>query len=135
MDYKEKVAFLRQYRDSLYREQIMAEELEELRSRAEGLTRVLNGMPGVPSDGSAIPRAVEKLMDAQIRLHDQVAECFTIRSQVVQAIGTVKDEKQQNVLRRRYILGQSFTQIADEMHLVTRRVYQLHKIGVNSLRL
>ena len=135
MDYQEKVAFLRQYRDSVNREKMLEEELAELRSRAEGLTLALNGIPGTPSDGSALPRAVEKLMDAQSRLHDQVSECFTIRSQVVQAIGTVKDEKQQNVLRRRYILGQSFTQIADEMHLVTRRVYQLHKIGVNSLRL
>lgn len=135
MDYQEKVAFLRQYRDSVNREKMLEEELAELRSRADGMTRVLNGMPGAQSDGRTMDRAVEKILDAQKKLEEQIDACFVLRSQAILAINTVKDESQREVLRRRYILGQSFTQIADEMHLVTRRVYQLHKIGVNSLHL
>ena len=135
MDYEEKVAFLRQYRDSVRRETLLLEELAELRSRAEGMTRVLNGMPGAPSYGSALPRAVESMIETQRQLYDQVAECFTIRSQVVQAISAVQDETQREVLRRRYILGQRFEVIAEEMCFVPRRIYQLHKKGVNSLKI
>lgn len=135
MDYKEKVAFLRQYRDSLRREQIMVEELEELRSRAEGLTRVINGMPGAPSDGSALPRAVERILDAQNKLEEQIEACLVLRSQAILAISAVQDEMQREVLRRRYILGQRFETIAEGMGIVTRRVYQLHRLAVNGLDL
>lgn len=135
MDYKEKVAFLRQYQGSLRREQLLLEELAELRSRAEGLSRVLNGMPGAPSDGSALPRAVENLLDAQTRLEEHIAACLVLRSQTILAISAVQDDSQREVLRRRYILGQSFEAIAEGMGIVPRRVYQLHRLAVNGLDL
>ena len=135
MDYKEKVAFLRQYRDSLRRETLLLEELAELRSRAEGMTRVLNGMPGAPSDGSALPRAVERILDAQNKLEEQIEACLVLRSQAILAISAVQDEMQREVLRRRYILGQRFETIAEGMGIVTRRVYQLHRLAVNGLDL
>ena len=37
------------------------------------------------------------------------------------------------VLRRRYVDGQSYAEIADEMGLVERRVYQLHRMGLQKL--
>lgn len=135
MDYKEKVAFLRHYRDSVRREQLLLEELAELRSRAEGLTRVLNGMPGAPSDGRTLPRAVENLLDAQTRLEEHIAACLVLRSQTILAISAVQDESQREVLRRRYILGQNFEAIAEGMGIVPRRVYQLHRLAVNGLSL
>ena len=134
MDYKEKVAFLRQYQGSLRREQLLLEELAELRSRAEGLSRVLNGMPGAPSDGSALPRAVENLLDVQTRLEEHIAACLVLRSQTILAISAVQDDSQREVLRR-YILGQSFEAIAEGMGIVPRRVYQLHRLAVNGLDL
>lgn len=135
MDYQEKVAFLRQYRDSLRRETLLLEELAELRSRAEGLTRVLNGMPGAQSDGRTLPRAVENLLDAQTRLEEHIAACLVLRSQTILAISAVQDESQREVLRRRYILGQSFNDISEDMCIVPRRVYQIHKNGVKSLKI
>ena len=39
----------------------------------------------------------------------------------------------QEVLRRRYILGQSYGDIADAMGVVLRRVYQIHRAGVLEL--
>lgn len=135
MDYQEKVAFLRKYRDSVRRETLLLEELAELRSRAEGMTRVLNGMPGAPSDGNSMGRAVERILDAQNELEEQIEACLVLRSQAILAISAVQDEMQREVLRRRYILGQRFEVIAEEMCFVPRRIYQLHKKGVNSLKI
>lgn len=135
MDYQEKVAFLRQYRDSVNREKMLEEELAELRSRADGMTRVLNGMPGAQSDGRTMDRAVEKILDAQKKLEEQIDACFVLRSQAILAINTVKDESQREVLRRRYILGQNFETISKEMGFVARRIYQLHRLAVKGLNL
>ena len=41
----------------------------------------------------------------------------------------------QEVLRRRYILGQSYGDIADAVGVVLRRVYQIHRAGVLALEL
>ena len=41
----------------------------------------------------------------------------------------------QEVLRRRYILGQTYPEIADAVGLVLRRVYQIHRAGVLDLDL
>ena len=45
------------------------------------------------------------------------------------------DTAEQEVLRRRYVMGQSYTDIANAMGVVQRRVYQLHKAGVEKVEL
>ena len=40
-----------------------------------------------------------------------------------------------SILRRRYVMGQSYTDIANAMGVVQRRVYQLHKAGVEKVEL
>ena len=64
MTYEEEVRWLRRYQDSLRREQELAEEVEQLRSRACKVTPSLSGMPGGTSDGQALPRAVEQILEA-----------------------------------------------------------------------
>mgnify|MGYP002419862313 CR=1 FL=1 len=39
----------------------------------------------------------------------------------------------QEVLRRRYMNGESYAEICDALALVERRVYQLHRLGVNKV--
>ena len=79
MTYDEKIAFLRRYRDALRREKTIADEIEALRTEAARVTQALTGMPG-GGDGQAIPRAVERIMDAQQRL---AAEAEPLRSRDV----------------------------------------------------
>ena len=133
MDYQEKVAFLRQYRDSLRLETLLLEELAELRSRAEGLTRVLNGMPGAPSDGGALPRAVESIVEKQKELEHQAEQCNVIRSEVEKTIEQTENETDREILYRRYIIGQRFEQISVAMHLEYRWVRRRHKRAVETI--
>ena len=136
MTYKEKVRFLEQYQGNLSRQRMLEEEIEQLRSEATRMTAVLSGMPGAKGGAQdRIPRAVERIVEAQTRLETQLAGCFSARGQVTQAISTVPVEQQREVLRRRYILGQSFEEIGGQMGLVARRAYQLHRAGVDSMRL
>ena len=56
-----------------------------------------------------------------------------IRCKVARAISAVPNLTAREVLRRRYVDGQSYAEIADEMGLVERRVYQLHRMGLQKL--
>lgn len=133
MTYEEKVKWLRRYQDNLHREQELTEEVEQLRSRACKVTSSLTGMPGGTSDGQALPRAVEKILETQQELLTQINHCGVIRQEVVSVLEQAASSRDQEILRRRYLLGQKWEKIAIEMHLEYRWVRRLHKRAVGIL--
>lgn len=126
MTYEEKVRWLRRYQDSLRREQELAEEVEQLRSRACKVTPSLSGMPGGTSDGQALPRAVEQILEAQQELQGQIEQCNTIRQEVVDAIEQITNPRDKEILRRRYLLGQRWETISANMYLEYRWILKCH---------
>lgn len=133
MNYEEKVHWLRRYRDALRLEEELRQELEDQRSRACKTTAALTGMPGGGGDGQALPRAVESIVAIQQELQAQINICGAIRREVVAAIDQVADERDHEILRRRYLRGQKFEQIAVEMNLEYRWVRRLHKKCVGKM--
>lgn len=134
MTYPEKIAYLYRYRDALRREKTIADEIEALRAEAARVTQALTGMPG-GGDGQAIPRAVERILDAQQRLAAEAARCAAARAEVRAAIDTVPDPLRRDILTRRYILGQRWERIAADNDLVMRQVFRLHHRAVEDLSL
>lgn len=133
MNYEEKVHWLRRYRDALRLEEELRQELEDQRSRACKTTAALTGMPGGGGDGQALPRAVESIAAIQQELQAQINICGAIRREVVAALDQVADERDHEILRRRYLRGQKFEQIAVEMNLEYRWVRRLHKKCVGKM--
>ena len=133
MTYDEKVTWLRRYQDSLRRERELGQELEQLRSRACKVTPALTGIPGGPNDGQSLPRAVESIVQAQQELQAQINQCGYIRREVVAAMEQVTIARDHEILRRRYILGQRWEEIAVEMHLEYRWVTRRHRRTVESM--
>lgn len=133
MNYEEKVHWLRRYRDALRLEEELRQELEDKRSRACKTTAALTGMPGGGGDGQALPRAVESIVAIQQELQAQINICGAIRREVVAALDQVADERDHEILRRRYLRGQKFEQIAVEMNLEYRWVRRLHKKCVGKM--
>lgn len=131
MNYSEKVEWLRRYRAALKKEKLLRDELQALRERSIGCGQALNGMPRAASDGQSLPRAVESILKAQQELECQINVCGAIRREVVAAIETVPDDRDQEILRRRYLLGETFEQISTKMLLEYRWVRRRHKAGVN----
>ena len=133
MTYEEKVRWLRRYQDSLCREQELAEEVEQLRSRACKVTPSLSGMPGGTSDGQALPRAVEQILEAQQELQAQIEQCNTILKEVVTVIKKITIQKDEEILRRRYILGENWETISEKVNLDSRWIKRRHKKALNTL--
>lgn len=131
-EYLRKVEWLRRYRDAQRAERRLIEELAQLRAEAASVTQALTGMPG-SGDGQAIPRAVERILDAQQRLAAEAARCAAARAEVKAAIDTVADPLRRDILTRRYILGQRWERIAAELDRDMRWVLRLHHRAVDDL--
>ena len=111
MSYEEKVRWLRRYRDALRLEEELRQELEAQRARACKTTAALTGMPGGGGDGQALPRAVESIVAAQQELQAQINLCGATRREVVAVLDQVADARDHEILRRRYLLGQTYEKL------------------------
>ena len=78
-------------------------------------------------------RAVEAILEAQEQLRTQCGQCAAVRAEVEAAIARVPGQRDQEILRRRYILGQKWEQIAVEMHYGYQYVCKCHKLVVTQL--
>ena len=84
MTYKEKIRFLEQYQSNLSRQRMLEEEIEQLRSEATRMTAVLSGMPGAKGGAQdRIPRAVERIVEAQTRLETQLPTMVNARTETI----------------------------------------------------
>lgn len=133
MTYEEKVRWLRRYQESLRREQELAEEVERLRSEATRITPLLSGMPGGPGDGQKVPRSVEQIIEAQLELKEQIHRCGMIRKSIVETIDLVTRGRDNEILRRRYIIGQKWEEIAGAMDIDCRWIRRIHKRTLHEL--
>ena len=73
------------------------------------------------------------LAQARQEMEAQGARCVLLRRRVVKAISRLEDERQREVLCRRFLQGQTVAEAADEMGVVPRRVEQLQTEGVRLL--
>lgn len=135
MSYDDKIKWLRRYQDSLRRERELAEEVQQMQSRACKVTPALMGMPGGGGDGQSLPRAVEGIIRAQQELQAQINLCGAIRREIVAVLVDIQSPRDREILRRRYILGQRWEEIAVEMHLEYRWVTRRHHNTVDKLKL
>lgn len=129
----EKKRWLWRYRDALRRERELKEELQEQKTRAASVTAALTGMPGAASDGQTLPRAVESIVAAQAELQAQINVCGAVRRKVVAAIDQVQDERDHTILYRRYVLGQTYEQIAEKLDISVRYCIKLHVEAIKRL--
>lgn len=133
MTYDEKIAFLRRYRDAQRTMRRLLEELQQLRAEATSVSQALSGMPSGGGDGQAIPRAVERIADAESRLVSAYGAALAECSRVKDAIDTVPDPLRRDILTSRYILGQRWERIAADIDRDLRWVLRLHHRAVDEL--
>lgn len=139
-EYQARVAWLRRYRQALGRQRLLEELLAERRAAAERVGPLLRPGPGAAARGGAsgadaLPRAVERILAASDELAAQIGYAEQLRAETDAEIRQLPDARQQEILYRRYILGQSFAQIAAALHLEERWVRRLHRRGVEGLRM
>ena len=133
MTYEEKKEWLRRYRKAARLERMKLDEVKQFRAAAEHVTQVLSGMPGGAGDGQALPRAVERIMDAVQEANAQVMECQQIRKEIMDTMAQTVDMQDYGILYMRYIGGMKWEQIAVKIGMDVSRVYRRHKAAVKAL--
>lgn len=133
MTYKEKVAWLQRYGKARDEAAFLERCVHEMEGEAEGMRTRLDGMPGAGRDTARLARSIEKIDDARKMLDEQLNRCGELRIELVAELAKVQHPQAQEVLRRRYLDGERYADICDALALVERRVYQLHRLGVNKV--
>lgn len=140
-EYDAKVAWLRRYRQAVRRQRLLTEELAERRAEAERITPLLAPRPGsslvqgAATCADRLPRAVERILAAEAELAAQLVRCERVRAEVLEAIRAESDERLQELLWRRYILGQTLAQTAAALHIEPRWARRLHKKSIENLQI
>lgn len=135
MTYSEKVEWLKRYRYAQRTMRRLLEELQQLQAEATSVSQALSGMPSGGGDGQAIPRAVERIADAESRLVSAYGAALAECSRVKDAIDTVPDPLRRDILTSRYILGQRWERIAADNNFTLRRVLQIHHKTVEAMEI
>ncbi len=131
MDNREKIKWLSRYRQEQSRLRLLCAELETLRAQGRELCRARDGREDAPPPDWL----ARDLAQARQEMEAQGARCVLLRRRMVKAISRLADERQREVLCRRFLQGQTIAEAADEMGVVPRRVEQLQTEGVRLLAL
>ena len=133
MEYEQKVTWLRRYLDSQKVERELAQELEQLRSQAERITPVLSATPGGGGNGQQLPAIVERIEEIRAKITERIEQGLKARTEIEVVINQLTDAQELAIMRRRYLLGQRWGEIAQEMNLDKSWVTRLHRRAVRKL--
>lgn len=130
MNNEEKKQYLRRYQVAKRREKLIQDAIAELRSSKTSPVGLGDGMPrgsGTSDLSGYAARLDELLRELEAEKEMQMVTYREIRQQ----IGMVPDAIEQEILSRRYLIGQSWKKIAVEMKYSYRHVTKLHGHALN----
>lgn len=130
MNNEEKKQYLRRYQAAKKRAKMIQEEIDELRSSKTSPVGLGDGLPhgsGTSDLSGYAARWDELVRELEAEKEMQMVTYREIRQQ----IGMVPDPTEQEILSRRYLIGQSWEKIAVEMKYSYRHVTKLHGHALN----
>ena len=134
MNNEEKKQYLRRYQKAKRRVGMIQEEIEELRSSKTSPVGLGDGMPhgsGTSDLSGYAARLDELLRELEAEKEMQMVTYREIRQQ----IGMVPDPTEQEILSRRYLIGQSWEKIAVEMGYSYRNITRVHGYALKHFEL
>lgn len=134
MTYEEKIQKARQYLVCLRKENLLKARVQSMKDRAISLNSIL-ALVCRQSDKlqSSVERAVERLEQVQEALVQAAGETERCGIELDMAMAELSPDEFA-VIQKRYADGKTFAQIASDMHLTMRRVYQIHRNAVNNMQ-
>ena len=124
--------FLRRYRSLCGRIDALQSAIDEAMARAFNISITLKEIKVLssPSEQDPMARDVCTAVDACEILYVEKAKAGEALREILSAINSLKDERQKEILTRRYINGQDFTKICEEMHFEKTQIFVSHGRGL-----
>ena len=120
--------FLRRYKAISGRVDALQRAIDEALARAMNTAVTLKeiNVLSSPAEHDPMARDVCSAVDACEILYQYKAEAETALREILAAIDILDDERQKEVLTRRYITGQDFPGICEAMHYEKTQVFVIH---------
>ena len=125
MNNEEKKQYLRRYQAAKKRAKMIQEEIDELRSSKTSPVGLGDGLPhgsGTSDLSGYAARWDELVRELEAEKEMQMVTYREIWNQVKK----IPNATEQEVLNRRYLIGQSWEKIAVEMHYSYRQIIRIH---------
>ena len=125
MNNEEKKQYLRRYQAAKRRAKMIQEEIEELRSSKTSPVGLGDGMPS--GRGTSDLSGYAARWDELVRELEAEKEMQMIAYQEIwNQVKKIPNATEQEVLTRRYLIGQSWEKIVVEMHYSYRQIIRIH---------
>ena len=120
--------FLRRYQAICGRVDALQRAIDDAMARAfnTGITLKEIKVLSSPAEHDPMARDICSAVDACEILYQYKAEAETALREILAAIDILDDERQKEVLTRRYITGQDFPGICEAMHYEKTQVFVIH---------
>lgn len=121
-------AFLRRYIGLCGRVDALQRAISQAMERAynTGVTIKEIKVLSSPAEHDPMARDICNAVDACEILYQKKAEAEVALREILAAIDSMKDERQKELLTRRYVSGQNFEEIQEAMHYEKTQVFVIH---------
>lgn len=121
-------AFLRRYRFICGRVDALQRAIDEAMQRAMNTSITLKEIKVLssPAEHDPMARDVCNAVDACEILYSEKEKSQDALRGILSAIDSLKDERQKELLTRRYVAGEGFPEICDAMHYERTQVFVIH---------
>lgn len=135
MTSQEKKEFLSRYLEILAEEKDIREEIAYWESKAQKVTASWSAVPSGGKGSDKVQTGAIKVAELRESLMDKINQLAAVRIEIERAIGTVQDDTQRRLLRRKYINGLTLEQIAVEMHYSYVHTCRIHGYALSNIML
>ena len=124
--------FLRRYRAICGRVDALQRAIDDAMARAfnTGVTLKEIKVLSSPVEHDPMARDVCSAVDACEILYQKKAEAEMALREILAAIDSLQDERQKEILTRRYVAGEGFQDICEGMHYEKTQVFVIHGRGL-----
>ena len=103
---------------------------DEMKAR---LTSVTQRLTGETVQSTKDPHKFDKLAELSELIDERVDELVDIKRKTTDVISRVPDQRQREVLQRRYVANEAWEEIAVDMHYSYMQVHRFHGYGLNEV--
>lgn len=101
-------------------------DIADLRGRARSVTGSAETSVSASGTGDRVGSAAARIAGLERGIQSDIDSYVTLRAEITAVIDKVPDSLYVDILYRRYVHGQTWEKIAEEMNYAIRHVYRLH---------
>ena len=111
------------------------EQIEHYKCLLNNCTATYSDMPKSTDLNYKLEECTQKIMDLQEELCEAMADLVDVTCEISRAIRKINNYDYQDLLVKRYVLGKTWEEIADDLNYGIRNVHRLHGEALRELKI